>query len=431
MKSDVNTMDSKFRSEGRHYLQKRRLSSKAMNGGFDEADLNLAIQESLKYAKGQKDPDVKKDSDNNQNTLCGRPPLSTEDHNALTRMTGKLLNADGSHPNENKQLKDLLLLHIELIQHQQDMISKRDKEIKTLKSEKNALQCRLERMERRMSILKQKEESHDTHVAREAAIEAALAIPPDKGVKRKAHQSATEKDGLPSKRAALDKESPRNLGNRSVHRTVTKTVTKSQLEVAESDIDDDDDDDSDKEVVMEGEETLLKTDCTYHVTCCEARSRTIDNISYPNLCRSARSQTLVETPTWRFNKITNLYQLEGTENLEDEVFIKRHQKPELEERRRKRWDLQQLREQRNLLRLKEKEQRIVHNTKEDDESHVESFIPCLDDITHIEVGEKLTVTAFGQPIPHMKPLEFELPWETNRQCTLASRKSTVYRPRRR
>lgn len=132
-------MDSKFRSEGRHYLQKRRLSSKAMNGGFDEADLNLAIQESLKYAKGQKGPDVKKDSDNIQNTLCGRPPLSTEDHNALTRMTGKLLNADGSHPNENKQLKDLLLLHIELIQHQQDMISKRDKEIKTLKSEKNAV----------------------------------------------------------------------------------------------------------------------------------------------------------------------------------------------------------------------------------------------------------------------------------------------------
>lgn len=35
-----------------------------------------------------------------------------------------------------------------------------------------------------MSILKQKEDSHDTHVAREAAIEAALAIPPDKGVKR-------------------------------------------------------------------------------------------------------------------------------------------------------------------------------------------------------------------------------------------------------
>lgn len=35
--------------------------------------------------------------------------------------------------------------------------------------------------------------------------------------------------------------------------------------------------------------------------------------------------------------MTSLYVMEGTENLEDEVFLKRHAKPEQDEKRRKRY----------------------------------------------------------------------------------------------
>ena len=64
------------------------------------------------------------------------------------------------------------------------------------------------------------------------------------------------------------------------------------------------------------------------------------------------SKTFSSVPKWRLNPITNYYSLEGTENLEDEIFIKRHQKPEIDEKRRKRWDMQRLREQRMYEKLK-------------------------------------------------------------------------------
>ncbi|ESO02105.1 hypothetical protein HELRODRAFT_161340 [Helobdella robusta] len=52
----------------------------------------------------------------------------------------------------------------------------------------------------------------------------------------------------------------------------------------------------------------------------------------------------IAVPSWRMRPMHTLYIMEGTENLDDHVFEKRHQKPENDERRRKRWDLQRLRE---------------------------------------------------------------------------------------
>jgi len=42
-------------------------------------------------------------------------------------------------------------------------------------------------------------------------------------------------------------------------------------------------------------------------------------------------------PTFRIKHVPTGYQLEGTENLTDEAFLKRHQKPEADEKRRKRF----------------------------------------------------------------------------------------------
>lgn len=65
-------------------------------------------------------------------------------------------------------------------------------------------------------------------------------------------------------------------------------------------------------------------------------------------------QAQVEIPRWGTRILTSLYVMEGTENLEDEIFIKRHAKPEQDEKRRKRWDLQRMREQRHYERLRER-----------------------------------------------------------------------------
>jgi male-specific lethal 1 len=44
--------------------------------------------------------------------------------------------------------------------------------------------------------------------------------------------------------------------------------------------------------------------------------------------------------------------MEGTENIEDETMLRRHQKFELDEKKRKRWDIQRMREQRHLEKLR-------------------------------------------------------------------------------
>ena len=51
----------------------------------------------------------------------------------------------------------------------------------------------------------------------------------------------------------------------------------------------------------------------------------------------------LEVPNWRIKVYTSCYTMEGTENLDDEIFNKRHLKLENDERRRKRWDVQRIR----------------------------------------------------------------------------------------
>lgn len=62
------------------------------------------------------------------------------------------------------------------------------------------------------------------------------------------------------------------------------------------------------------------------------KDRTIDNTS-----------SNLEVPMWRVKVYTSCYTMEGTENLDDEIFNKRHLKLENDERRRKRWDVQRIR----------------------------------------------------------------------------------------
>ena len=107
---------------------------------------------------------------------------------------------------------------------------------------------------------------------------------------------------------------------------------------------------------------IYRTPQPYHIMCRE-------DLLEPDLVEKCSQQAEVEVPSWRVVVIPRGYQMEGTENLDDEIYARRHQKPENEERRRKRWDMQRLREE----RMKEKLQSRQHN--EHDESDGESS--CL------------------------------------------------------
>lgn len=100
--------------------------------------------------------------------------------------------------------------------------------------------------------------------------------------------------------------------------------------------------------------------------------------------------------------------MEGTENLDDEIFLKRHLKSEIDERRRKRWDMQQLREQRRTERLR---RRLLPDAgRGRSSSCLQSFCSHPRNVHFVEVVEALPVVAFGQPIPSLEPSEFAVPW---------------------
>ncbi|GFS91263.1 male-specific lethal 1 homolog [Nephila pilipes] len=113
----------------------------------------------------------------------------------------------------------------------------------------------------------------------------------------------------------------------------------------------------------------------------------------------------IDVPLWKLKPVTSFYQMEGTENINDSVFSRRHTKFELDERRRKRWDMQRIRDQKAIEKKLAREREHAGHRK----SH--SFFPDPRHIEYIEVTEHLPVLAFGHVIPLFQPCEFSLPWQ--------------------
>lgn len=63
----------------------------------------------------------------------------------VTQLSDRLTEA----VNQNKKLKDLLLFHLDLIQQQNDLITKRDKQFQALRQENDTLRTKLNRMDKK------------------------------------------------------------------------------------------------------------------------------------------------------------------------------------------------------------------------------------------------------------------------------------------
>uniref|UniRef100_A0A182WHK5 PEHE domain-containing protein n=1 Tax=Anopheles minimus TaxID=112268 RepID=A0A182WHK5_9DIPT len=98
------------------------------------------------------------------------------------------------------------------------------------------------------------------------------------------------------------------------------------------------------------------------------------------------------------------------ENISDEAYSKRHVKLEIDERRRKKWDVQRIREQKNIERLK-KRQLKEQPTEQETQKTITTLYPAVDTFTSIEVTDDVPVQAFGELIP-LLPTNggFSLPW---------------------
>ncbi|KAK3108461.1 hypothetical protein FSP39_008351 [Pinctada imbricata] len=458
---DNSAIDDKHRSESRYNLPRRRAAKTISysHSGSYENDLALAVQESLlmaKQAEAKRQSTTMDENTNDQN--C--PALAES-------KSGNVI-SDKNRRNENdkssKYLKDLLLVNLDLVQHQQEMISQKDKEIKKLKTERDTLQCRLDRMERRMALLKQREELESTSPFTKSFITPRLtAASPaarriktevteteeisveDRGVKRKSNlepENLSKKLATSSEISKVDKteKMTSRLSHKGKRRTIQIPVTEDQEPVgvvsrqrqkpctvtSSSENEEESTIVGNKKsvpsIIKEGSHSdrLLRTNDLYYVSYYEPVSEEIDVSCRKDIIKNAQTQLQVETPSWKPKKYPSLWVMEGTENVEDEVYVKRHQKLEIEEKRRKRWDLQRMREQKIYDKLREKEATC---SKKEEET-LESFYPRLEDITHIEVSDFVPVMAFGHPLPSLNKVDFELPWEVTTKSTVTSTTSS-------
>ncbi|GJQ70615.1 hypothetical protein Trydic_g23007 [Trypoxylus dichotomus] len=177
-------------------------------------------------------------------------------------------------------------------------------------------------------------------------------------------------------------------------------------------------------------EQILKYNDQYVSYAGESNINSINSLEMVDLPNETHSANL-EVPRWRIKSYTSCYTMEGTENLDDDVYNRRHSRLEYDERRRKRWDVQRIREQRLIEKLKQRQERTGSNSRMDEQSEpVQSLWPSADDIRVLEICDTLPVSAFGCPVAKLHSSEFGLPWFNNPNNTIrktALRKCTTRR----
>uniref|UniRef100_A0A2K5PMZ2 Male-specific lethal 1 homolog n=1 Tax=Cebus imitator TaxID=2715852 RepID=A0A2K5PMZ2_CEBIM len=284
-------------------------------------------------------------------------------------------------------LKQVLLLQLDLIEQQQ--LQAKEKEIEELKTERDTLLARIERMERRMQLVKQDnekerhklfqgcetEEREETELSEKIKLECqpelsetSQTLPPKpfscgrsgKGHKRKSPFGSTERK-TPVKKLAPEfskvktktpKHSPiKEEPCGSLSETVNKPQKSPGLQWTPHE-----------------DSPLPKRDPASIPRRKPSQARQKISTIEMYLCHwhqpppsrlplwesSPKKEETVAIPSWRDHSVEPLRDPNPSdllENLDDSVFSKRHAKLELDEKRRKRWDIQRIREQRILQRL--------------------------------------------------------------------------------
>merc|ERR1711972_1249865 len=90
---------------------------------------------------------------------------------------------------------------------------------------------------------------------------------------------------------------------------------------------------ADKDALGFPKDSIVTSNIPYNLPTSDKTGYYNEEIDLGNLQESPE----VLTPSWGIHIVQNLYCMEGTENIEDETYLKRHAKHEAAERRRKRW----------------------------------------------------------------------------------------------
>ncbi|KAK2727355.1 hypothetical protein QYM36_008001, partial [Artemia franciscana] len=153
----------------------------------------------------------------------------------------------------------------------------------------------------------------------------------------------------------------------------------------------------DSEMIPEDSDLLLVED-SYHVACVPKQA-TMD-------CTLEFS---VEVPTSKIRVFSPVHSIDGIEPLSEEVFLKRHAKYDTDEKKRKRWDNQRLREQLEYVRLRSRYESEEEDAVGSKAQPVKTFLPNLDHVEKINIYPSLPVNLFGTPLHRLEKREFNPP----------------------
>lgn len=321
---------------------------------------------------------------------------------------------------EQDRLRAVIVIHTDLIQHQQELIAERDRQIDELRAQRDALQDLLQQQQRRLQCL-------TVSVGCQTDWVNAPAPPPlhveEEKEEPRVEQVVEEPPGQPCPPPSSSRpSSPQQAGCESAAQPEPSgggEEDAGQLQEPGGEAPAD-----------QGPAAPVQSSCQDSApTPAEQPSRgdqpstrkrtaaardepnsgpLLTNRPYAGLpCPEVEeAPEAIEVPTWRVNPVATAYSMEGTENLDDEMYNRRHHKLEVDERRRKRWDMQALREQKRLERLR----RRMEPEAEKPPTCLRTFCGSLRNVQVIEVVGVLPVVAFGQPIPDVEPTDFSLPW---------------------
>ncbi|XP_062894910.1 male-specific lethal 1 homolog [Mobula hypostoma] len=366
-------------------------------------------------------------------------------------------------PRQSARLKQIVLLQLDLIEQQQQQLHLREREIDGLKAEKETLLARLERMKRRMQLVKKENEkdkcrliptvegteeknvTESEKVHQQMTLEQPLAethtdqtaMYSGKGYKRKSVLGTTERKPPVKKLVAEFSRVQTKLAKSPQFRQAASgplpdKVSKRELRSKEIP-------EKYKSQTWEGHKSSMSPGlpigkdqsglndieeepylCTTEMYLCQWHQRPHSFLREA----SPKKEETVAIPSWKEHSVEPLIDLQHNEifeNLDDCVFAKRHAKLELDEKRRKRWDIQRIREQRLLQRL----QLRMYKKKgiQESESEILSFFPETDDVESLVITPFLPVVAFGRPLPKLSQQNFGLPWLDERsRCRIEIQK---------
>ncbi|RDD42583.1 Male-specific lethal 1-like protein [Trichoplax sp. H2] len=326
--------------------------------------MNRDKKESRKVVHAGKDGNQRIHNDRNHENNGNK-------HSNLTLMR----NRDGKVSRvelQMEQMRQLLLFNLELIQQQKDWLTTKDEQIAHLKDQNEKLRSRLERLERRITL---------------------------------------ERKGNLRRRVRSEEETLESIQSIEIENDVKETKESNEMNITGF-----------------RNANYLTTKLPY---------RHLDHIM--NFCAVSNFQNVppikvankdddVLVPKWRVCDDSNDMlpedesnaepEEEEAETLSDSDYAKRHWKHELDEKRRKRWDLQRIREEQlkeNLRRRSEEKSTSKtlpksRKRKSLEEQRITSFDPSVNNIKGICVEDTIPVVAFGSTIPIFPSSEFSLPW---------------------